>query len=148
MRIELTLLVTSAIIVLAVGCASHSFSISCQVRMPDKFQQDPPGWKSPTGEPESVRYTKSYEAFWWNCVMLKAKDPKGRCPSTCSGTPAANYGCLAGARDAERQITQLVRVHDKTKVQHYLQSLASDPEGAAKIKPYFPDGPRAEKIIK
>ena len=147
MRIELVLVVATLIIVSTVGCATHPLSISCRVRVPAEFQRGPPGWISPTGEPESVRYRKSYEAFWWNCVMVKAENSEGRCPSTCSGTPAASYGCSDGAKDAERQIRQLLTVHDRTKVQYYLQTIASDPEGKEKIKSYFPDGPRAEKVI-
>ena len=79
--------------------------------------------------------------------MLKAEDLEARCPFTCSGTPAASYGCSDGALDADRQIKQLLKIHDKAKVQRYLQTLASDPEGIEKIKPYFPNGPRAEKVI-
>jgi hypothetical protein len=63
MKVELTLVIAILLIVSSGGCATHPLSISCQVRVPPKFQQDPPGWISPTGEPESVRYKKSYEAF-------------------------------------------------------------------------------------
>lgn len=140
------LLLTLLTITAALGCVSHPMQISCQARVPTEFKKDPPGWKSPTGEPESVRYTKSYEAFWWNCVMVKAASLEGRCPFTCSGTPAATYGCSDGADDAERQIRQLLKFHDKMKVQYYLRTMASDQEGKQKIKPYFPDGPHAEKI--
>ena len=79
--------------------------------------------------------------------MVKAASLEGRCPFTCSGTPAASYGCSDGTRDAEMQIRRLLRVPDKTKVGDYLQFIASDPEGKTIIKPYFPDGPRTEKII-
>jgi len=79
--------------------------------------------------------------------MVKAEDPDGRCPSTCSGTPAASYGCSDGAMDAENQIRQLLTVHDKKKVKYYLQTIASDQEGNERIKSYFPDRPRAEKVI-
>jgi hypothetical protein len=143
---KFTLLLTVLIITAALGCVSHPMQISCQARVPTEFKKDPPGWKSPTGEPESVRYIKSYEAFWWNCVMVKAASLEGRCPFTCSGTPAATYGCADGAIDAERQIKQLLKVHDKMKVQHYLHTIASDQEGKEKIRSYFPDGPHAEKI--
>jgi hypothetical protein len=142
---KFTLLLTVLIITAVLGCASRPMQISCQARVPNEFKKDPPGWVSPTGEPESVRYTKSYEAFWWNCVMVKAVSLEGRCPSTCSGTPAANYGCSDGAMDAERQIRQLLKLHDKTKVQDYLRTVAPDQEGKEKIRPYFPDGPRAEE---
>jgi hypothetical protein len=78
--------------------------------------------------------------------MVKAVSLEGRCQFTCSGTPAATYGCSDGAIDAERQIRQLLKVHDKMKVQDYLRSVASDQVGKEKIKSYFPDGPRAEKV--
>jgi hypothetical protein len=141
-----TLLLTVLIITAAVGCAPHPMQISCEVRVPSEFRRDPPGWKSPTGEPESVRYTKSYQAFWWNCVMVKAARLEGKCPFTCSGTPAATHGCSDGAIDAETQIRQLLKLHDKIKVQDYLHTVAFDQEGKEKIRSYFPDGPRAEKI--
>jgi hypothetical protein len=145
-RTKLTLLLTAGIIVAAVGCASHPLEISRQVRVPGEFRTNPPGWRSPTGEPESVRYTKSYEAFWWNCVMVKAEDFENRCPFTCSGTPAATYGCAEGAEDAERQIRQLLGDNGATKVRKYLQSIAADPRGKVKIRTYFPNGPRTEKV--
>ena len=144
---KLTLLLTAGIIVAVVGCASHPLEISCHVRVPGEFRTDPPEWRSPTGEPESIRYTKSYEAFWWNCVMVKAEDFGNRCPFICSGTPAATYGCAEGAEDAERQIRQLLADHDVTRVRKYLQSIAAGPEGKKKIRPYFPSGPRTEKVI-
>jgi hypothetical protein len=145
MKVELILVIAILIIVSAGGCVTYPLSISCQARVPPEFQQDPPGWILPTGEPESIRYIKSYEAFCWNCVMVKAASLEGRCPFTCSGTPAATYGCSDGAISAERQIGELLKHHDKMKVQYYLQSIASDPEGTAKIRPYFPNGPQAEK---
>jgi hypothetical protein len=77
--------------------------------------------------------------------MVKAASLEGRCPFTCSGTPAATYGCADGAINAENQIGELLKHHYKIKVQYYLQSIASDPEGTAKIKLYFPNGPQAEK---
>jgi len=141
------LLLTVLIITAAVGCASHPMQIACQVRVPSQFKKDPPGWMSPTGEPESVRYTESYEAFWWNCVTVKAGSLEGKCPFTCSGTPAATYGCSDGAIDAEKQIRRLLKHHDKMKVQDYLHTVASGQEGKEKIRSYFPDGPRTEKVV-
>ena len=131
-----------------IGCESKSLSISCSVTVPENFRQDPPGWKPPNGEPESIRYTKAYEAFWWNCVMVKAGDIEGRCPFTCSGTPAATYGCSDGAIDAENQIRQALEDHDVNEVIKYLKTLAQDQSGLEKLKAYFPDGPRAEIVIK
>ena len=78
--------------------------------------------------------------------MVKAADLEGRCPFMCSGTPAATYGCTEGAEDAERQIRRLLAYHDVTRVRKYLQSIAATPEGKEKITPYFPSGPRTEKV--
>ena len=41
----------------------------CQVKVPSKYQNIP-GNPPPNGEPEPIRYQKSFEAFWWNCVMV------------------------------------------------------------------------------
>jgi hypothetical protein len=147
MRLRLPLVVAILIPLLAVSCSTHPLSISCQVHVPYEFQQNSPGWKSLTGEPESVRYRVSYEAFFWNCVMVKAVDLRGRCPFMCSGTPAATYGCSKGAKDAEREIKQLLADHDATRVRKYLRFVAASPEGKEKMAPYFPSGPRTEKII-
>ena len=128
--------------------ASGKLELNCNVDVPDKFKQDPPGWKPPNGEPESIRYTKAYEAFWWNCAMVKAGDIEDRCPFTCSGTPAASYGCSDGATDAENQIRDLLEDHDGNEVIKYLKTLAKDSAGLEKLKTYFPDGPQAEIISK
>ena len=74
--------------------------------------------------------------------MVRAEDLESRCPFLCSGTPAAASGCSNGARDAEQKIQHLLETHSASKVQAYLVSLARDPEGAAKIKRYFPGGPQ------
>ena len=130
------------------GCDSNPLSISCTVTVPEKFRQDPPDWKPPNGEPESIRYITAYEAFWWNCVMVKAEDIEGRCPFTCSGTPAASDGCSDGAINAENQISQLFENHDVYEVTKYLKVLAQDPASIEKLNAYFPDGPRAEIVSK
>jgi hypothetical protein len=144
MRRELAL-VLAVLMVIATGCGSRSLPMSCQVNVPKEFRTDPPGWRSPTGEPESVRYTRSYEAFWWNCVIVKSEDLDGRCPFTCSGTPAATYGCADGAMDAERRIEELLERYPAKQVQDHLRSMAADSEGRGKIAPYFPSGPRREQ---
>ena len=135
------LLITAAVVVTTSGCASHPLDLSCEVAVPSKFTKDPPEWVSPTGEPESLRYTKSYEAFWWNCVMVKAVDYNDTCPFSCSGTPAATYGCAEGAADAKKQIRHLLRTNTPLKVTNHLESIASSPEGKSKISAYFPNGP-------
>jgi hypothetical protein len=129
--------------VTATGCGSRSPAISCAVEVPSEFRTDPSGWQSPTGEPEFVRYTKAYEAFWWNCVMVRAEDLEGLCPFTCNGTPAAASGCSAGAADADGKINRLLERHSAADALGYLRSLARSSEGASKITPYFPNGPRS-----
>jgi hypothetical protein len=76
--------------------------------------------------------------------MVRADYLEGRCPITCSGTAAATLGCRDGAIDANRQIDQLLKQFSAAKVQDYLRSLARNPEGLAKILPYFPCGARRE----
>lgn len=136
----------AVLVLAAAACAPASLEMSCQVNVPNEFRNDPPGWKSPTGEPESVRYTKSYEAFWWNCVIVRAEDLEGRCPFTCSGTPAATNGCMNGAMDADTRIDQLLKRYSATQVQDHLLSMAGNPEGRAKMKAYFPGGARSEQV--
>jgi hypothetical protein len=111
--------------------------MSCHVHIPEKFQQD---------SQQSVRYKQSYEAFWWNCIMVKASGLTERCPFLCSGWGAATYGCADGAHDAMKQITQLLNSYAPDTVVNYLESIASNKEGREKITPYFPNGPRPEKI--
>lgn len=79
--------------------------------------------------------------------MVKAEDTEGRCPSTCSGSRAATYGCLAGAMDAERQIGDLLGDNDPTEVRKYLRSIAAEQGGQVKVRPYFPNGPRNETVV-
>jgi hypothetical protein len=76
--------------------------------------------------------------------MIKADDLKNRCPCTCSGTPAAAYGCSDGALDAENQINQLLEIYSVKQVQAYLQSIAVSREAKIKIAPYFPKGPQPD----
>jgi hypothetical protein len=80
----------------------------------------------------------AYEAFWWNCVMVKANDLDARCPFGCSGTPAATYGCAEGEADADRQVTRLLSEYSSEGVRGYLRTLAMSTQGKEKIKSYFP----------
>jgi hypothetical protein len=111
-------------------------------RVPLEYRQtvfDPPN-----GEPEPVRYKKAYEAFWWNCVFVRANDPRDRCPFTCSGTPAAVGGCANGAGDADSAIDLAIKQHGADEVVPYLKSLTKSRGAKEKLKPYFPDGPTPE----
>lgn len=129
----------------AVGCATQTPSISCEASVPGQFEHDDARWEPPNGAPESFRYLLSYEAFWYNCVMVKAADLDGRCPSTCSGTSAASHGCSDGAMNAEQQIEALLTDYDRTEIQRYLQTIANTEEALSITQPYFPDGPLADQ---
>ena len=137
-----------ALLIASLGGASEPLKISCQVQVPAVYQHDPPGWQSPTGESEAQRYTSAYEAFWWNCILLKADDLEARCPSMCSGTPAATSGCTDGELQAQHAVSQALRSHSRVDVASHLRTLANDPKAKAKTAPYFPNGPQAERVVK
>jgi hypothetical protein len=117
------------------------------VVVPEEFKHS---GLAPNGDPEPIRYTKAYEAFWWNCVMVKAKDLHARCPFICSGTPAATYGCLDGSHDADEQIATLLKQFSLSIVQAYLTQLASTPDARRGLSAYgyFQHGPEAEDVSK
>jgi len=96
----------------------------------------------PNGEPEPVRYRVAYEAFWWNCAIVKSRDLNARCPALCSGTTGAAPGCGQGATDAENDIDDLIRGYGESRTQQYLQRLVREAGAEAKIRAsYFTDGP-------
>jgi hypothetical protein len=103
---------------------------------------DPATWLDV--EPGSQRYKVSYEAFWWNCVLLKSKNLNARCPFTCNGTPAETAGCAQGALDADNDIGALVERFGPAQSGGYLRSLARTPDAHSKLEPYFGAGPVAE----
>ena len=140
-----TLLALTALLsMFSVANAGQELSLTCKVQVPERFQHDPPGWVDPNGQPERVRYSEAYKAFWWNCVMVKASDLSGRCPIACSGTPGATYGCGDGAVDAWNQIDALLKKFPAKQVRAYLQSLAKEPKAKAMIAAYFPNGPKSD----
>lgn len=119
--------------------------ISLRVAVPEEFKQSP---FAPNGDSEPVRYTKAYEAFWWNCVMLKAKDLRARCPFLCSGTPAASSGCVDGSHNADEQIADLLKRFSRPTVQSYLTKFASTPDARRCLSGYgyFQRGPQADDV--
>lgn len=120
----------------AVASAAANISMHCRVKVPKKYRRmtlNPP----PNGEPESVRYTVAYRAFWWNCVAVRAEDLQGRCPFVASGTQAASAGASDGALNANFQIDHLLKRHSAGKVQEYLRSLTSTPRAKEEMRPYF-----------
>ena len=132
---------------LALSCTEHGPRLVCRATVPPEFRHHPPNLDPPpNGQPESVRYTESYEAFWWNCVMLKAEDVDARCPFMCSGTPGATDGCMQGGTEAENGVSNLLRKYSVAEVQQYLKSIATKPEVSRKIEPYFQHGPEGEAI--
>jgi hypothetical protein len=103
---RLALQFTTALIGAAfvMACTNH---LPYRVRIPDEFKQDPPGWIRPNGESERQRYKNTYEAFWWNCAILKSSDLAARCPFVCNGTAGAVAGCGDGSTDATNAIQSL-----------------------------------------
>jgi hypothetical protein len=127
------------------SAAAEPLKVSCEARVPSAYKTDPPGWASPTGESEAQRYTRAYEAFCWNCVTVKADAIDARCPSSCSGTPAAAAGCADGAVQAAVGVSMALRKHPQGEVQRYLKGLASGSEAKRKVASYFPNGPESTK---
>ena len=127
------------------SCSTAALHMEYQVKVPPQYQMTPLV-VPPSGESEPVRYQVSFEAFWWNCVMVRAENLDARCPFLCSGTGAAAAGCTNGAIDAERQIQGLLKKHSRSEVQRYLRTLASTQEAKEKIHPYFQETPKPEKV--
>jgi hypothetical protein len=133
-----------ALLISGIGSADNGPNMKCVVKLPKEYSKptvNPP----PNGEPEPLRYTTAYEAFWWNCVAVSAADLQGRCPSVASGTPAASAGAMDGALNAESQIHRLRKKYPASAVQKYLRTIASAPETKQKMRPYF-DKPTPEPV--
>jgi hypothetical protein len=101
--------------------------------------------RPPNGQQERVRYKVAYEAFWWNCVSVRAVDLNRRCPFLPSGTPAACAGAWDGETNADEQIEALLKTYPARRVQTYLRSLASSPRAKGKMQPYF-ESPQTEIV--
>jgi hypothetical protein len=115
--------------------STGAISIHCYVRVPSEYMNT--AANPPNGQPEPVRYALAYEAFWWNCVAVRAENLPARCPFMASGTPAASAGASNGASNAGSQIDRLLRTHVAAQVQRYLRSIASTPTTKEKLRPYF-----------
>jgi hypothetical protein len=133
------------VLIAGISAAAEPLKLSCEARVPSAYKADPPGWTSPTGESEAQRYTRAYEAFCWNCVMVKANAIDARCPSSCSGTPAATAGCADGGVQAAEGVSMALRMHPQGEVQRYLRGLASGQEAKRRAASYFPNGPESTK---
>ena len=126
--------------------ADNGPHMKCRVNVPKEYKRagtiaGPP----PNGEPESVRYTVAYEAFWWNCVAVRAVDIDGRCPFGASGTPGAAAGAADGEMNADAQIDALLKKYSAQVVGTYLRSIAAQATAKEKMRPYF-DRPRPEHV--
>ena len=140
-RLLVPLLVASA----AAGASPQEPRLSCKVSVPPEVRGVE---KSPSGETNAARYTAAYEAFWWNCVLVRADALEARCPFMCSGNPAATLGCAHGGVKASNDIDGLVRRFSDMQTREYLRTLAKDPAAKLKMKSYFTNGPRAETAPK
>jgi len=119
-----------------VASADSGLKLRCRVIVPKEYRQTPFN-PPPNGEPEPVRYTVAYEAFWWNCVAVRAADLQGRCKFQASGTPAATAGAADGAMNADTQIDVLLQKYSARAVRKYLRSIVSQPVAKEKMRRYF-----------
>jgi len=137
--------VWAVMFILATGCGVKAIHIAPRTDVPREYRTtsfNPP----PNGEPEPVRYRTAYDAYWWNCVFVRAADLSARCPMMCSGTPAAAAGCADGANDADRDIDDATERHREEDVVRYLRSLTERAGAREKLETYFPDGPAAYRV--
>src|SRR5207249_3677883 len=79
-------------------------------------------------------------------VMLLAEDSRARCPTICTGSPAATAGCRNGGSEAQREARDFTKTYGHERAREVLRSLAADPEAKFKIGPYF-DGHVAEREL-
>lgn len=122
---------------LATGaCTTSRIAMRYRVTVPQEYRKTP-FHPPPNGEPEPVRYTMAYRAFWWNCVAVRAADLKSRCPFVASGTPAASAGAADGTSNANSQIDRLLKKYPTGKVQQYLRSIASTQVAKKEMRAYF-----------
>jgi hypothetical protein len=134
---------TFALLFAVAVSADTGLSMKCRVVVPEEFRNTP--FPPPNGEPEPVRYKVAYEAFWWDCVAVRAADSEGRCPFIANGTPAASAGATDGAMNASSQIDKLLRKYSLGAVRKYLRALASQPVCKEKMRRYF-DKPSPEVV--
>jgi hypothetical protein len=118
-------------------------TMKCVVKVPKEYRES--DLNPPSGESEAVRYATAYQAFWWNCVAVRAADLQGRCPFVASGTPAASAGAMDGATNADNQIRRLRRKYSASVVQKHLSTISSQPEAKQKMRSYF-DKPTPEAV--
>ena len=138
-RLALCLIVSAAV---SVGCSVPN--IDPHPVVPAEHSRTVLDGSDPTSEPPASRYRLAYESFYWNCVAIKARDVAARCPSVCSGTPAASAGCSDGAADSDKIIDDLVRRLGVEDARHTLASRVSLPDAQECVRRYFPAGHQPE----
>jgi len=139
-RLELCVIAGAAV---SVGCSVPN--IDPHPVVPAEHRRTVLNGSDPTSEPPASRYRLAYESFYWNCVAIKARDVAARCPSVCSGTPAASAGCSDGATDSDKMIDDLVRRVGGEDAIRALASRVSMADAQECVRRYFPAGPQPDR---
>ena len=116
--------------------------LECRIMVPQRFLETTATPRP--GRPERIRYSDTFEAFWWNCIAVKAADMNARCPFLASGTPGESAGAVNGANAALDGIRSLIHQYGTPAVRTYLKQLTSSPDFLkAKLHGYFNGHPTA-----
>lgn len=128
-KLGVFLLAASTVTAIAAGNGPH---LVFKVVVPPQFQSKvgSPGFP---GTSPFERYSQAYEAFWWNCVAVRAKNINARCPFIANGWASESYGGSDGAMNADNAIDEQIKKYGASRVQAYLKKLAS-PASAIKEK--------------
>lgn len=116
---------------------NHGLRLECKIIVPPAYKSkiDSPGFP---GTSPFARYSQAYQAFWWNCVAVRAVNINARCPFVASGWASESYGAAYGAMNADNAIDNLVKKYGAPTVQAYLKKLASPPSKiTAKLGGWF-----------
>src|SRR5215212_7610830 len=112
----------------ALMCTGCTQTLAPRVSIPPEHRRGQADASDPTSEAPAVRYRMAYQAFWWNCLAVRADRADSRCPFVCSGTAAAVDGCRQGADDGERAVQELVRRLGKEDARDVLRSQVARPD--------------------
>lgn len=115
----------------SVTCCALEPQLILRIHVPKEFAEATA--QSPNGQSESSRYMDTFEAFWWNCVMVKTRSLALDCPFVASGTNSASHGAWDGATNADNQIKVLLQQNSPEVVQQYLGKLVSSPDVVMKF---------------
>ena len=122
---------------MAAMAGDRGLHLECKIIVPPPYQSkvDPPGFH---GTSPFARYSQAYQAFWWNCVAVRAVNINARCPWIANGWASEVQGGADGAMNADNAIDNLVKKYGTQAVQVYLEKLASPPSKiAAKLDGWF-----------